>query len=101
YRSQTVGVPYSALSIVRAWTVPSLYGNRLSMGAYFNSSRQRQDTLVAVHPFAADRDQFYTFSGGDTVTVLRVGTRRIPITRIHVHPSFHGTSRLGAFDGEI
>src|SRR5205814_1614192 len=25
YRSQSVGVPYSALSIVRAWTVPSLY----------------------------------------------------------------------------
>jgi len=29
YRSQNVGVPYSALSIVRAWTVPTLYGERL------------------------------------------------------------------------
>ena len=35
YRSQNIGVPYSTLSIVRAWTVPSLYGERLSLGAYF------------------------------------------------------------------
>lgn len=101
YRSQTVGVPYSALSIVRAWTVPSLYGNRLSLGAYFNQSRRRQDTLVAVHPFAADRDKYYSFSGGDTVTVLRVGSRQISIARIHVRPNFHGPTTLGAFDGEI
>src|SRR5258706_12842459 len=26
YRSQSVGVPYSTLSIVKGWTVPSLYG---------------------------------------------------------------------------
>ena len=52
YRSQSVGVPYSALSIVRGWTVPSLYGDRLSMGAYFNAASRRGDTLIAVHPFA-------------------------------------------------
>ena len=32
YRSQTVGVPYSALSIARSWTVPYLYGDRLTLG---------------------------------------------------------------------
>ena len=31
YRSQNLGVPYSLLSVVRSWTVPSLYGNRLSL----------------------------------------------------------------------
>lgn len=101
YRSQSVGVPYSALSIVRGWTVPSLYGNRLSLGAYFNAASRRRDTLIAVHPFAADRDRYYRFSGGDTVTVLHVGSRSIPIARIHVHPSFSGTTRLAAFEGEI
>jgi hypothetical protein len=45
YRSESVGVPYSALSIVRGWTVPSLYGNRLSLGAYFNAASRRGDTL--------------------------------------------------------
>jgi len=100
YRSQSVGVPYSTLSIVRAWTVPSLYGDRLSLGAYFARSRTG-DTLIAVHPFAADRDDFYRFSGGDTVATLRVGERRIPIARIRARPNFHGSRRLGAFDGEI
>src|SRR6185436_13852369 len=63
YRAQNIGVPYSILSIVRAWTVPTLYGDRLSLGAYFSRSR-RSDTLVAVHPFSSDRDKFYRFSGG-------------------------------------
>jgi hypothetical protein len=100
YRSQTVGVPYSTLSIVRGWTVPTLYGERLSLGAYVARPKAR-DTLVAVHPFAADRDQFYRFTGGDTVTTLRVGDRSVPIARIRVRPDFHDTTRLGAFDGEI
>ena len=100
YRSQSVGVPYSTLSIVRAWTVPSLYGERLSLGAYFTSGRNR-DTLIAVHPFAADRDQYYQFSGGDTVATLRAESRVISIARIHVRANFHGRTRLDAFDGEI
>jgi hypothetical protein len=100
YRAQTVGVPYSTLSIVRAWTVPSLYGERLSLGAYFTNPNRR-DTLVAVHPFAADRDSFYHFSGGDTVAVLNVGARRIPIARIRVRPNLNLVSRIGGFDGEI
>lgn len=100
YRSQSVGVPYSTLSIVRAWTVPSLYGDRLSLGAYFARSRTG-DTLIAVHPFAPDRDRFYRFSGGDTVATLRVGSRSIPIARIRARPSFRDQTRLGGFDGEI
>jgi hypothetical protein len=100
YRSQNIGVPYSTLSFVRAWTVPTLYGDRLSLGAYFSSSRSR-DTLIAVHPFAADRDQHYRFSGGDTITTLRAGQRSIPVVRIHVTPVIRDTTRVAAFDGEI
>jgi hypothetical protein len=100
YRSQTVGVPYSSLTIVRGWTVPTLYGERLSLGAYMTRVNRR-DTLMAVHPFAADRDQYYRFSGGDTVTTLRAGTRSVPVARIRVIPDFHGETRLAAFDGEI
>lgn len=102
YRSQTVGVPYSTLSIVRGWTIPSLYGNRLSLGTYFgSSSRRAMDTLRAVHPFATDREQHYRFTGGDTVTILRTGSRSIPIVRVHVHPVFAGPRSLAAFEGEI
>src|SRR4051812_47695674 len=39
YRSQSIGVPYSALSIVRAWTLPSLYGERLRLGIYASTVR--------------------------------------------------------------
>lgn len=100
YRSQTVGVPYSSLTVVRGWTVPTLYGERLSLGAYVARSNAR-DTLIAVHPFAADRDEYYRFAGGDTVTTLRVGGRSVPIARIRVKPEFRGQTRLAAFDGEI
>ena len=103
YRSQTVGVPYSALSIVRGWTIPSLYGDRLWLGASFGPSRasEARDQIVAVHPFARDREDYYRFSGGDTVTVLRAGERSIPIVRVHVAPRAISERRLGLFDGEI
>ncbi len=103
YRSQSVGVPYSALSIVRGWTVPSLYGDRLRLGAAFGRSRagDSRDQVISVHPFASDRDQFYSFSGGDTVTVLRAGDRTIPIARIRVTPRSTDERRLGLFDGEV
>jgi hypothetical protein len=100
YRAQNVGVPYSTLSIVRGWTVPTLFGERLLFGAYI-AGPNRRDTLTAVHPFAADRESFYRYSGGDTVAVLRIGDRRIPIARIHVRPEFTSRTPLGAFDGEI
>jgi hypothetical protein len=100
YRSQNIGVPYSALSFVRAWTVPTLYGNRLALGAYFKSSNAR-DTLIAVHPFAVDRERYYRFSGGDTITTLRTGKRSIPVVRVRVTPAIRDTTRFAAFDGEI
>ena len=59
YRAQGVGVPYSALSFVKGWTVPSLYGERLRLGvqgpAGNSPARPRGDTIIAVHPFANDR----------------------------------------------
>jgi hypothetical protein len=101
YRAQSIGVPYSALSIVRAWTVPSLYGERLRIGVYPAASRPGSDTIVAAHPFANDRDEFYRFTGGDTIAVLHSGTRDIPIVRVRVHPRLGAKAHLAAFDGEI
>ncbi len=106
YRAQGLGSPISTLSFVRGWTEPSLFGERLRLGAMFvgDSVRRdstRTDTIVVVHPFASDRDRFYRFSGGDTVTVLRSGTRSIPVVRVHVTPWLRDSTRLGAFEGEI
>jgi len=120
YRSESVGVPYSALSFARSWTIPYLYGDRLTLGVDFTraggpertqrsdstkrSNSRARDTLRAVHPLAADRDRFYRFSGGDTVAVLRSRDRGIPIVRVHVRPVFDSVTRelrIGAFEGEI
>jgi hypothetical protein len=106
YRAQGLGSPISTLSFIRGWTEPSLFGERLRLGALFvgDSVRRdstRTDTIVVVHPFASDRDRFYRFSGGDTVTVLRSGARSISVIRVRVTPWLRDSTRLGAFDGEI
>jgi hypothetical protein len=106
YRTQSMGSLVSMMSFVGGWTEPSLYGERLTLGVQLDSSRRfrrgpQSDTIVAVHPFAADREQFYKYSGGDTVVVMHTLTRTIPIVRLHVTPHLRDSTRFAAFDGEI
>ena len=105
YRTQSVGIPFSALTFVRGWTAPTLYGERMALGADMRPSRatgvRSGNALIAVHPLATDRDSFYRFSGGDTVTVLHTGTRTIPIVRVHVTPSHRSDTTLAMFSGDI
>jgi hypothetical protein len=111
YRSQSVGFTVSALGFFRqAWTVPILYGNRLTLlfGRQDSTARERRrrprrsDVNVAVHPFAEDREQIYRFSGGDTVVTIRPDRREIPIVRVHVEPSGDRlTQRVIAFRGDV
>ena len=51
YRTQSVGAPISMLTLVSGWTVPTLYGDRLSLGAIpARGGRARdRDTVVAIH----------------------------------------------------
>ena len=106
YRTQSKGSPVSMMSFVGGWTEPSLYGERLSLGVQLDSARRlrkklQSDTIVGVHPFAADREQFYRYSGGDTVVVMHSLTRTIPIVRLRVTPHLRDSTRFAAFDGEI
>lgn len=107
YRQQSLGSLFSTLSFVRGWIEPSLYGERLRLGVVMGDSAVRQrdstrtDTIVVVHPFASDREQFYRFAGGDTITILRTGDRAITVVRLRVTPHLTGSTRLSAFDGEI
>lgn len=124
YRSASVGVPYSALSFARSWTVPSLYGDRLALGvdlvrsgakptksdernpARADSVRASANATLAqaVHPLAADRARYYRFSGGDTVAFIRSGARVVPIARVRVTPmlqSIPSGASITVFDGEI
>lgn len=111
YRSQQLGANFSALTIFRTgWLNPVLYGNRMRIRARAESAgRSRSpsvrsdgaDTLPAIHPLAADRDNYYTFSGGDTVVTMQAGDRTIPIVHVRVQPKTGITVPVVLFDGEL
>lgn len=112
YRVRAAGIGLSALSYVsEAWTVPVLYGNKLSL--FFGSRdttktrrrrtqrRNRDSTIIAVHPFAQTREHAYQFSGGDTVALIRLRDRTLPVRRIRVHPLENPARRMTVFSGEV
>jgi hypothetical protein len=114
YRSQSVGFTLSAVGMFRqAWTVPMLYGNRIALllgqpdsttrgDAPRRARRRRGTATMAVHPFAADREPVYRFSGGDTIATLHPGGREIPIVRVRVEPRPEGVTRpTTLFRGDI
>lgn len=109
YRSQSLGPSFATIGFFRqAWAVPSLYGNRLNVllgvdttrrggrgappigrggggrGAPAGAPGNRPPSYVVVHPLANDREQYYRYSGGDTVEHLTVNNRDIRIVRIQV-----------------
>lgn len=108
YRAQSIGLQFSSLSFFRqAWTVPMLYGNRLTLlfGRDTSSRRSRrvlrERQLVAVHPLADDRERVYRYSGGDTLATLRVNGRTVPIVRLMVEPREDAPDSTVAFRGEL
>lgn len=107
YRSQAVGLSFSALGFIRnAWTVPILYGNRINLLFGRDSTRTRRGRrpatrLVAIHPLAEDRDRVYRFAGGDTVVTMRVNGRAIPIVRVAVEPRGDLPPRTVVFRGDL
>ena len=110
YRTQAAGIPFSMAGVFGGWSLPMLYGERLLLGVEgtldtnveVSRRRRQRDTIVAVHPFAADRDRFYRFTGGDTVATLTTETgRQIRIVRVRTIPNLGLETRFAAFDGEI
>ncbi len=118
FRSQSMGAPYSALTFTRMYTVPTLYGNRLVVGMNDGLPRSRRDTVAtrraiqkdsaagrerfrAIHPLAVDRDDYYRFTGGDTVATLFVNDRQIRLLRVSVDPIKRPASNFVAFKGEL
>ncbi|HET9426273.1 MAG TPA: hypothetical protein VFO55_12970 [Gemmatimonadaceae bacterium] len=109
YRTQSTGVPISMAGLIRNWSIPMLYGQRLLLGLDFSTPPeeqparvgQRRDTLRAVHPFATDRERYYRYTGGDTVGFLQTIARRVPIVRIYARPNLGLDANFAAFDGEV
>lgn len=91
YRARQLAPMVSALTIVpRPWTAPTLYGDRLALifggPPSFRTADSTRREMTAVHPFAEDRDEYYRFSGGDTVASVHLGPQILKIVRIHVEP---------------
>jgi len=91
YRARQLSPMVSAMTILpRPWTAPALYGDRLSLvfggQPSFRSGDTTRTPIPAVHPFAEDRDEYYTFAGGDTAATMTVGTRTLHVVRIVVEP---------------
>lgn len=117
YRSQQTGFSLATIGLFRsAWSVPMLYGNRIALYFDRDSTRRtrsgsREARSMAVHPFAADRESYYRYEGGDTVAVLRTHGREIPLVRVTVEPRitrsriatllFRGEVDVDAVHGEI
>lgn len=117
YRAQALGPHLSALSFLeRPWLVPSLYGNRIAL--FFGrdtsaSGRRREERaerrrersgrppLLAIHPLAEDASDIYRYSGGDTVAVVRVQGRSIPVVRVTVEPRLVPDRPTLVFRGEL
>ncbi len=110
YRAQFTGLQFASIGFLRnAWAVPSLYGNRLALlfGRDTNRAGPRigggrfQATAFAVHPLAEDRERVYRYRGGDTVVVLRLMGRAIPIIRVLVTPRAGIANETVIFTGEL
>ncbi len=112
YRSRAITASLSSLSYFhRPWLVPVLYGNRLQLLFGRDSVTNADEidptdtthapALLAVHPFAGDAGAYYHYTGGDTVVVLHVQGRSIPIARINVEPIDRVQQRTLLFRGEI
>ncbi len=105
YRIRQLVPMISVLSMLRRpWTAPTLYGNRLSFIFSGPPALRTQDStrvgLLAVHPFALDRDEYYRFTGGDTVAQMRIGERTLNIVRVHVEPVESGNHAV-VFSGDV
>lgn len=108
YRAVSSSISPSALGYMRqAWTVPVLYGNRLSLFFGRDTTRRRprreeRRETVAVHPLAEDRERVYRYSGGDTVvTITLADNRRIRIVRVFVEPKPAISKPTVIFRGEM
>ena len=105
YRNQSVGPTFSLMSIFGGWTTPTLYGNRLQLGVTSATASNRTinpgTASLAIHPLAANRDNYYTYEGGDTVVTLFSSGRRIPLARIRVTPRADAPGDAILFFGDI
>jgi hypothetical protein len=135
YEQRVVGYRATQLSIApsivgvseSAWTVPTLYGNRILLLSGIDSARRskrdsvrraratkdprgaakaaakaaRNRVYLAEHPLGEERDRFYRFTGGDTVARIVVHGHTVDVVRVTVEPRGGYARRVVVFRGEM
>ena len=105
YRARTLGLVPSVLSMFDVpWVVPALFGDRIDLVRWSAPTRDAQGRVLrqrAVHPLGADRDSVYRFSGGDTVLVIHLPDREIPLVRVEVTPARLPDRATVLFEGSL
>jgi hypothetical protein len=105
YRSQTLGASFSGLSFFDVpWIVPILYGERIDLVRTGGPAYTEGGAMLrrrAIHPLGSQREDVYRFSGGDTVDIITLPGRVIPIVRIHVEPRAQPARPTLLFHGDI
>ncbi len=105
YRAQTLGASFSGLSFFEVpFMIPTLFADRLDLVRTTGPVRSESGQLLrrrTLHPFAAGREAIYSFSGGDTVDVIRLPGRTISILRVHVTPRNEPSRPTLLFEGDI
>lgn len=124
YRATQLSIAPSVVGVSRsAWTVPTLYGNRILLLSGIDSVRRsRRDSLrrerairdpqgaakaarnrvyLAEHPLGEERDRFYRFTGGDTVARVVVHGHTVDVVRVTVEPRGGYARRVVVFRGEM
>ncbi|MDX2194218.1 MAG: hypothetical protein NW201_12750 [Gemmatimonadales bacterium] len=104
YRSMSSAlVPSVRTFIKQSWIIPSLYGDTIPLFVGEPDSAGRRQGRGLVHPFGADGEQLYTYSGGDTTLTLDLpGQKRAVIVLVKVEPraDLAGERRF-VFSGDV
>jgi hypothetical protein len=107
YRVITTGVPLpGSAALSNGWIIPTLTGGRWNLFGSASGARtvvgaDSGGDYSAWSPLGPDRDQFYRFEGGDTVTMALPTGPDARMVRIAVWPREAGPAREKVFRGDI
>lgn len=107
YRVVTTGVPLPAsAALANGWIIPTLTGNEydafgVGSGAATTAGADSAGKLAVRSPLGADRERYYRFEGGDTLTMeFPVGApQRVVRIRVWPRDSLAGAAKL--FRGDL
>ncbi len=107
YRVVTTGVPLpGSAALSNGWIIPTMTGPKISIfgassGAKTAVGADSGGDYSAWSPLGPDREKYYRFEGGDTVTIAFPDGTAQRMVRVEVWPRDAGAAREKIFRGDI